>query len=908
MPQDFDVLADKPIDGIEEQKDGSALITDLPEEPSEAAGHFDNLAESLDAFTLNQIASDLLDLVEKDKEARVQRDKQQEEGIRRTGLGADAPGGATFDGASRVVHPILAEGCVDFSARAIKELFPANGPVKTKIYGQQNDAVLEKAKRKRDFLNKYLTVRMPEYRAEKEVLLTQLPLGGSQYEKFWYDFSKKRVCMEFVPIDKVFLPYSASSFYTSPRITYEQELTEAIVEERVESGFYADTFSPSDAAPEETASQSVTNKIEGKEDSGYNEDGVRVVYEITCMWDVEGDERAPYVVHLDEPTGKIVAIYRNWKEQDPNREPLLWFVENKFIPWRGAYGIGLPHLIGGLAASLTGALRALLDSAHINNAPSAIKLKGGRASGQNVSVDLTAVTEIEAPAGVDDIRKVMMPLPFNPPSQVLFQLLDWITAQAKGVVATAEEKISDVSDRMPVGTALALIEQGSQVFSSIHARLHESQRRALKIICRLIAEYPEGCAEDLAKFGLTAQDFLETDDIDPVSDPNIFSESQRFAQIQAVLQLASGDAQDPSIPWNKLAMRRRMLELLRIDGIDELLPKPPKPITADPVAENVACMEGKVVKANIVQDHLAHIKTHLLFIHQPLVAQGPVGTGQQIGALFAHVQEHLVLAYQHAWQTAMMIVQAKNPGQSPDQMSMQAAMMAQDQVSQTAQGLLPLLQEAQQIVQKKMPQPPMDPAIKATFDAAMAEINRKAAVDKANMQRENAKVAAEQQASQMENILAPRLEQMKGDMQAKLEVLKIQADQGAEQLRQQVEVMKNDADNKQHQMTELLKNRDDNETALQVKLLELQHSVESIRSTPVEAPSAPDFSPMLKQMQDMLGQIEKAKTNDALTSLMQGMHGVMSHMSAPTEVIRDANGKAIGMRKAQASSLNLTNQ
>lgn len=470
---------------VEELADGSAVVH-MPEEPQRAdTGFSANLAEELDDFTLNTLASELLDLIDKDKEARKVRDKQQEEGIKRTGLGDDAPGGASFDGASRVVHPALAEGCVDFSARAIKELFPAGGPVKTKIYGNQNDANLEKAKRKRDFLNFYTTVRMPEYRSEKEILLTQLPLGGSQYEKYWPDANKKRICMEFVPIDKVFLPYSAASFYDSPRITHEQERSESKINEYVRSGFYRDIFGISDKDLDESESQKATNKIEGKTDSGYNEDGVRIIYEVTCVHQIGDDAHSPYVVHIDLSTGKIAAIYRNWDEQDEKREPLQWWVENKFIPWRGVYGIGLPHLIGGLSGALTGALRALLDSAHINNAPTAVKLKGGRASGQNISMDLTSVTEMEAPAGTDDIRKVIMPLPFNPPSAVLFQLLDWITTQARGVVATAEERIADAGNNMPVGTALALIEQGSQVFSSIHSRLHESQRRALRIICRL---------------------------------------------------------------------------------------------------------------------------------------------------------------------------------------------------------------------------------------------------------------------------------------------------------------------------------------------------------------------------------------------------------------------------------------
>ena len=409
------------LEGLTELEDGSVLVEGLPEAEEAESSFSANLAETLDTFTLNSIATSLLELIEKDEEARKERDKQQEEGIRRTGLGDDAPGGATFDGASKVVHPALAEGCVDFSARAIKELFPANGPVRTRVNGQDNEQLLDKARRKRDFLNFYITRRMPEYRAEKEILLTQLPLGGSQYEKYWFD--GKRVRMEFVPIDKVYLPYSANSFYTSPRITHVRELTAEKVKEHVDSGFYTDVFGITEQQIERSDSEKANDKIEGKDESGYNEDGLRVIYEVTCKWDVD-EENGPFVVHIDASSKQICAIYRNWREGDETQEALEWWVEDKFIPWRGAYGIGLPHLIGGLSAALTGALRALLDSAHINNAPTAIKLKSGRASGQTASLEMTAVTEIDAPAGTDDIRKVMMPVPFNPPSAVLFQLLD----------------------------------------------------------------------------------------------------------------------------------------------------------------------------------------------------------------------------------------------------------------------------------------------------------------------------------------------------------------------------------------------------------------------------------------------------------------------------------------------------
>lgn len=880
------------LGSITELEDGSAIVEDPSDAVDSSAEDFSaNLAETLDPFELNTIASELMDLIEKDKKAREERDKQQEEGIRRTGLGNDTPGGAAFDGASKVVHPLLAEGCVDFSARAIKELFPSNGPVRTKIQGEATDAKLLKAKAKRDFLNFYLVERMPEYRSEKETLLTQLPLGGSQYEKYWFD--GKRIRMEFVPIDKVYLPFSANSFYASPRITYAREVTQDDVQGDVDSGFYKDVFSITGDMPEESASQVASNKIEGREESGYNEDGIRQIYEVACMWDADGNGTKPYVIHIDEPTNKIAAIYRNWKEHDENETPLDWWVEDKFIPWRGAYGIGLYHLVGGMAISLTGALRALMDSAHINNAATAIKLKGGRTSGQNVSMDITGVTEIEAPAGVDDVRKVMMPMPFNPPSAVLFQLLDWLTAQAKGVVATAEEKIADAGANMPVGTTLALIEQGSQVFSSIHARLHDSQRRALKIICRLIADYPDHALADMAKFDLIPEDFLDSSDIEPVSDPNIFSETQRFAQIQAVLQMASADVQDPSIPWNKLELRRRALELMRVDGIDTLLPKPPEPLTADPATENTAIMRGQPVKAVIEQDHMAHVKVHLMYVLQPLIAQGPGMTGPALAKIMDHVHEHLLLDYDHVMRSATLIAQQQMQGASPDQVAEAAAMMGQQSMSDFAQKLIPMLNEATQVVQSKSPPPPEDPGIAATKEVAMAQIQQKAQTEQANQAFEQQKHQDEMAMKQREFGMQPMIEAMQREFDAKLEVERMQREDDRAQFAQMMELRKNESDNQQHQMTELLKNRDDNETAIQLKLLELQQKVEA----PPAPAEAPDFTPMLKEMQDMLGAIEKAKTNDALVTVVDGLRATMEQLGRPKMLIKDpTTGKTIGVQ------------
>jgi hypothetical protein len=865
---------------ITELDDGSVLIEEAAlEAPAAESDHFANLALKLTPFQLNTLATELLDLIEKDEKAREARDKQQEEGIRRTGLGDDAPGGATFSGASKVVHPALAEGCVDFSARAMKELFPANGPVKTKIFGKDDRKQIERARAKRDYLNWQLTHQIVEYRDEKEVLLTQLPLGGSQYMKFWPDRAEGRIRCEFVPIDEVFLPYAAASFRTAPRFTHRQTLTEHTFEAREESGLYVELSAPVTTDTELTASGQATEKVEGKEASGYNEDGTRIVYETTVYYEIDG-EHGWYVVHLDKNTNKVLGIYRNWAEGDTRKRKLEWWTEDKFIPWRGAQGIGLLHLIGSLVAASTGALRALLDSAHINNAPTAVKLKGTRSSGQNVQVDVTEIQEVEGPTGTDDIRKVIMAMPFNPPSTVLLQLLEWLTNQAKGVVATAEERIADAGNNMPVGTALALIEQGSQVFSSIHARLHATQKHALDIICRLNREYPD--AESMARFGVAPEDFAENDDVDPVSDPNIFSESQRYAQLQAVMQLT----QDQRVQYNVLEVHRRALDLMRVEYADEILPKPKEPITSDPVTENfAACAESYGLKADPSQDHVSHLQEHLRFLLDPMFGAGPALSGQQLQPILAHCQEHLLLVYLGISKTAAAIGAART-GNDAEQVMAQGAAFAGAQLAQQLPQLAQQLSQAAQVVQSKMPQPPVDPAVQKTFEAAMAEIERKKVVDKQSHDREMAKLNSNDQLEAAQMAQDAKLAEAKNFFDLQVASAREQAQRLADELNARVELMKNDADNQQHQQTEIIKNLQDNITQLRV-------NAEQVRNS---APEAPDFTPQVEALNSMLAKVEQAKSQDALLAVAEGIRGMMEQMAKPkrTRLEFDAAGKPVG--------------
>ena len=742
-------------DGVEELEDGSAIVNlDEYKGPSEDEDFYSNLAESVNLYDLEKIGMRYLDLIKKDKEAREKRDKQYEEGIRRTGLGDDAPGGAMFFGASKVVHPVMAEACVDFAASAIKELFPPDGPTRTKILGESTPEKQDVAERKRDYMNWQLTEQIEEFKDETEQLLTQLPLGGSQFMKMWYDEKKKRPCAEFVPIDNILLPFASVNFYTAQRVTEVQDITEWELKQRMDRGLYRDiSFIRATMEPTESHSEKASNKIEGRKYQD-SEDGLRRVYHIYTYLDLEEDKRtkgetAPYVLMIDELDNEILGLYRNWEEGDETFTKLDWLIEFKFIPWRGAYAIGLPHLIGGLSAALTGALRALLDTAHINNSATMLKLKGAKISGQSQQIEVTQVTEIEGAPGVDDVRKIAMPMPFNPPSPVLFQLLGYLDNAAKGVVSTSEEKIKDINANAPVGTTQALIEQGAKVFSSIHARLHDSQKRVLMVLGRINRWYlDEQKRGDLVvDLPITREDFKRNSDIVPVSDPHIFSETQRMAQNQAVLQLMQTYPQS----FDVNAVLQRVLKQMKVPGVNELMPNAPKPVEQDSANENAAMTFGKPAFAYPRQDHLAHIQSHLNFALDPNLGSNNLIAPKFIPQVLEHIKQHMTLWYtsqMEGYVTANPNLETEKYEDSKFAKEIDKIMaVASDHVKLDTQQVFakvtPALQQLGQVMSQFAPQPQVDPADQALLQASMAETQRRAARDQGDLQLAQAKLQAD---------------------------------------------------------------------------------------------------------------------------------------------------------------------
>lgn len=894
-------LGDTPEEFVE-NADGSVDIPDtiLDAEGPDLSGFYTNLADGISEIELSSISGDLIELIDKDKESRKKRDAQYEEGIRRTGLGDDAPGGAQFAGASKVVHPVMAEACIDFASSAIKELFPPAGPVKTQHVGIVSREQAERGTRKKDLMNWQLTKQMPEFFDELEQLLSQMPLGGAQYLKLRQDENLKRPVAEFIPIDEILLPYACTSFYTAQRMTHRQLITQRTFEDRIDSGLYreVDALFVGNQTPEQTSSALANDKVEGAEDTAYNEDGLRAVLEVYVWQELEADpltsgDSAPYVIHIDEFTETVLGIYRNWDEEDPTYEKLDWIVEWKFIPWRGAHGIGLPHLIGGLSAALTGSLRALLDSAHINNAPSMLKMKGARGSvGSNTTVNITEVTEIDCPPNVDDIRKIAMPMPFNQPSPVLFQLLGFLTDAAKGVVSTAEEKISEAGNQMPVGTAMALIEQGSKVFSAIHGRLHRSQAKTLEILHRLNSKWLDTEQQQLklGKVLATREDFLGSMDVIPASDPNIFSETQRYAQIQAILQMS----QDPSVKWNKLNIYKRMLNLMHVPQADELLPIPPDPLTADAISETDTALRGNPIKADVHQEHMAHIKAHLAFISTPWIAQNPMIPPEIIQSILQHVNEHILMLQTETiakFAHGLLIqAQANSVPATPEQLASAAIQRAGESLSLDLQPITGQIAQIQQAIQARAPQAPMPPEVQASVQIAKMDIDRKAQYDQATLQSKQAEQQANRQRDAAEQAMKQAQAQFEQQSQSSqqqferfMDAQRLRADTRAEELAKQVELIRNEQDNKQHQMTELLKNHEDNQTQRIIEQMK-QHFASIPGAMGTVENSQPvvtqDFGPHLQQMQMYLDQIGNAQTGEALSSVLAGLKATMDQLNS----------------------------
>jgi hypothetical protein len=767
---------------VEDTEDGGAIIRlDSEEQNRQSLEHFDNIVDEVDPRQLEDAVQDLLEKIERDKEAREKRDKLYEEGLRRTGLGDDAPGGAQFNGANKVVHPMLVEACVDFSARFMKEVFPSTGPVKSKIYGESDKSKVEKAQRKTAFMNWQTTEQMTEFRGELEQLSTQLPLGGGQYMKFMWNPQHRRPASEFIPIDDVYLPFAATNFYTAERKTHVQYITKMEYQKRVKSGMYRDVDIGMPEDPDFSKASKANDKIEGRKETSYNEDGLRTVFEIYTYLEFDDGELSPYILSIDKSSGEALSLYRNWEPEDAYRKELDWIVEFPFVPWRGAYPIGLTHMIGGLSGAATGALRALMDSAHIQNMPTLLKLKGGP-SGQTINLQPTEVVEMEGGALIDDVRKLAMPMPFNPPSPVLFQLLGFLVDAGKGVVQTSFEKLSDQNPNQPVGTTMALIEQGMVVFSSIHSRLHSAMARCFKILHRINSAYltEEDIEAHASGLEIDPSDFDGPLDVIPVSDPAIFSETQRFAQIQAIMQRAQAMPQ----LYDPRKVEQMFLRSLKVPSEEVLQPEPASE-DMDPVSENVAAAMGRPVYVLPSQDHLAHIMTHMAFLKSPLLGSNPAIMQTFIYPMSQHLKDHLLNYYLVEAHNAVDRAQNEQLIQEDAEQQVKLIVQVQQLIEQQLGGFGEQLTELTQFAEQYKPQPPMPPDNSMQIAQLNAQIQGQSLQERA--QYNQMRVQIDQQKMQ--------LDQQKMQQDQQLEAAKLADRQQDRMEKLQAEQMKQMSEN-----------------------------------------------------------------------------------------------------------------
>ena len=636
-----------PSDDLQVESVGDEVLIGDPELDAvkEEDSNFDNnLAEDMSDKELSRTASDLIGFYNTDREARSEWETRYKKGLETL----DPDGGMeeseeerAVRGLSTVVHPLISEAATQFNAKAIAELYPSGGPVKTVIVGDPSEELEAQARRVREYMNYQITQEMPEYFPDLDQMLFHLPLVGQTFKKVWWDANMDRQCSQFVKAEDFVVAPESKDLYTSLRYTHVIRMPKNDYNRYVESGWYLPT---KDKGGDLDPSGDTIGEIEGVDQ--YADDSKDEVITLLEMHvyesfeDEDAEVAIPYVVTIDYDNENVVSIRRNWKQDDEKKKRRDWFVSYKFLPGLGFYGFGLFHLIGGLGKAATGSLRALLDSAAFANMQGGFKLRG-RVSGGEMQVNPGEFVDLDAT--VDDVNKAIMPLPFKEPSSSLFSLLGFIVDAGQRFASTADLNVGDVNPNAPVGSTVALIEQGSKAFSAIHKRLHYSQGQEFKLISSLNAEnLPDQFT--FSSIGgdseIFAADFSDRIDVLPVSDPNIFSTAQRIAQAQAVLQMA----QSAPDMHNMYEAYKRMYEAIRIPNIDEILMKPEEAPRMDPIDENMSVMYGKAIKAFPDQDHDSHIAVHMQFIQDPSLAGNPGAQGM-LPVLIAHIAEHVALLY-----------------------------------------------------------------------------------------------------------------------------------------------------------------------------------------------------------------------------------------------------------------------
>ena len=626
--------------------EGGAIVQALQEmimssEQEEQIPHGANLAEYLDEGYLGEISTDLRASFDDDMESRSEWEETYTKGLDQLGVKYQERT-VPFEGASGVTHPLIAESVTQFQAQAYKELLPSGGPVKTQVLGLQDAAREEQAARVKDFMNYQIMEVMEEFDPDMDQLLFYLPLSGSTFKKVYFDEAKQRAVSKFIPAQDLVVPYAASDLATASRVTHVLRMDANEVRKMQIAGFYRDVELSKYDEDENEVRQKI-DELQGT--SKTYTDEVFTVLEMHADLDLEGFEdmgpdgeptgiALPYIVTIDEGSGQVLGIRRNFEEGTALAKKKQYFVHYKFMPGLGFYGFGLIHMIGGLGRAATSILRQLIDAGTLANLPAGFKARGVRVRNDDEPLQPGEWRDIDAPGG--NIRDAIIPLPYKEPSATLGQLLGMLVDNGRRFVSLADQQSSNMNQEAPVGTTVALLERGMKVMSAIHKRLHYAQKNEFRVLARIFRDnLPQEYPYDVAGGDRTvmAADFDGRVDVIPVSDPNIFSMAQRVTLAQTQLQLAQSNPQ----VHNLHAAFRRMYQALEVQNIDEILPPPPQPQPLDALIENARALTGELLMAFDGQDHDAHIELHVMFMKTPIVMTSP----QVTGTLMGHLQEHI---------------------------------------------------------------------------------------------------------------------------------------------------------------------------------------------------------------------------------------------------------------------------
>ena len=719
------------IDGVE--------IDLMPEDETAEESFDSNLAEFMSESDLQKIASDIMGMIDADINSRKDWVDTYVKGLDVLGLRYDEVT-EPWDGACGVFSTLLTEAAIRFQSESIMETFPAQGPVKTNIIGAWNPEIEEAAKRVQADMNYQLTDKMPEYRSEHERALWGVALAGSSFKKVYYDPSLERQVSFYVPAEDVILPYGVTNIRRTDRLTHVMRKTKNDLKRLQVSGFYRDIDLGEPLSTQTDIEKAKAQKegIEQTKDERYQLCEVHIEYDLPGY---EEELPLPYVITIDKGTNKVLAIRRNYKEDDRQKRARQHFIHYMYIPGFGAYGFGLIHIIGGYATAGTMLIRQLVDAGSLSNLPGGLKSRGLRIKGDDTPIAPGEWRDVDVPGGA--IRDNILPLPYKEPSATLLALLNQITEEARRLSGMADMKISDMSSQAPVGTTLALLERQLKTMGAVQARIHAAMKEEFKLLKEIIRDYTSPDYSYIPQDGspqVKAEDY-DTVEVIPVSDPNASTMAQRVVQYQAALQLAQGAPQLYDLP----RLHRQMLDVLGIPNADKLVPLPDDQKPKDPVTENMDALKGTPLKAFIYQDHQAHITTHMAFMQDPklaaMIGQNPIGQQLQ-AAMMAHVAEHLGFQYRQEIEQRVGV-----PLSTPEQQLSEVEEYAMSRyVSQAAQQVLQIHQA--QAAQQQSQQMAADPLVQMQqqeLQIKAMEQQRKAQKDAIDAQIAEKRINVEQQ-------------------------------------------------------------------------------------------------------------------------------------------------------------------